>query len=352
MNTFINNEKRIISLINEVIPSGPARLNKSFDAESEILYIDKNLKLLLTMDDFSVEDQLRENDPYLLGWNIAVGGISDILAVGGFPVFYAHAMVIDRKWDDEFIKKFCKGIADVLRLTSTTFAGGDLGKDEVWRYTSTVIGKLHGEPVLRSGAVPGNSIYITGKIGTGNLEAFLRMLASEFSNPVFKNISDRFPIQFNIPFHESELVSKYATTCIDTSDGMFNSLNAVAEVNGTGYEIDSIPYLDEGLEVIEMLKKVSLPLNRILLFLAECGEFELLFTVDKFNEEKMLEEAEKKHYRLYRVGTVTEKKEGSFMIIHDNGKRINLSDMNIRGRDYANPQAYLAALLKWVNENI
>ena len=164
----MDEEKRIIRLIDEIIP----RAGRSFESDSEIFTLG-NMTMLFSIDEFSKEDNLRESDPMVLGANLATGSISDILASGGVPLYYAHAMVIGRNWDDEFIKKFSKGIADVLSRAKMTFLGGDMGKSETWHYTAAVIGRAAKKPVLRTGAQAGDSIYITGEIGAGNLEAAL-----------------------------------------------------------------------------------------------------------------------------------------------------------------------------------
>jgi thiamine-monophosphate kinase len=90
-------ETALIKLIDSLLPVGKDRLNRCFECDSEIIDWGGK-KLLFTMDEFSAEDRLREHDPYSLGWNVAVGSVSDILATGGTPTLFAHGLTVGRAW--------------------------------------------------------------------------------------------------------------------------------------------------------------------------------------------------------------------------------------------------------------
>ena len=78
----------------------------------------------------------------------------------------------------------------------------------------------------------------------------------------------------------------FASCCIDTSDGVCAALNALADLNACGYAVANLPYLAAGLG---FCRRASLP--GTLLFLGECGEYELLFTVRPERDEAFLIEA-------------------------------------------------------------
>ena len=146
-------EKAICELFSSMLPSG--RANDCFESDAEIISLNGAPNGLFTTDEFSAEDLFRENDPYLLGWNIAAGAISDILACGGVPLYYAHALTVDPRWDADYLRGLGTGVRDVLQATGARFIGGDCGRFEVWRCTVSVIGWCEGAPVRRRGARPG-----------------------------------------------------------------------------------------------------------------------------------------------------------------------------------------------------
>lgn len=147
--------------------------NQFFESDSEVFDYKEN-KLLFTTDTFSNEDLFRDNNPYQLGRNLAVATLSDILASGGAPLFYGHSMVVSKQWQRPFIIEFSRGIADVIKLVDATFLGGDFGQSEKWQYTGIAIGEVV-KPLSRIGAKNGDSVYLTGKAGAGNLEAALTL---------------------------------------------------------------------------------------------------------------------------------------------------------------------------------
>jgi thiamine-monophosphate kinase len=334
----MSTERKLIELIDGILPRDQASPARCFEADSQIITLD-NRAFLFTTDGFSREDMLLESDPYCLGWNVAVGAMSDILACGGIPLFYAHVMSIEPRWNGKFIEKFSKGIAKALGLSGCSFIGGDLGRSKEWKYTASVIGRLEGPPVLRKGTTAGEIIYLSGKVGAGNLQAAVSLYSR---NKALSAVAGGMANNFCLRISEARLMGKYATSAIDTSDGVFDALNTVSEINGTGYIIEDPPYLGRGAWLAKVL---SLP--KSLLFFGGCGEYELLFTIKKEMEAEFLREAREKVLQFYRLGRVTGG-EHPRKILKDNGKTFDITEMNITARDFGTAEEYLEKLINLV----
>lgn len=328
----MSKEKEMISLINELMPKSTNQLNKLFESDSEIVQF-QGKRLLYTMDEFSEEDLLRDKDPYVLGWNMAVGSISDILASGGTPKYYAHSLVIRKSWSQDYVSKLSQGIAQVLKEVGAAFIGGDFGTSKTWRYTGSVIGELEGEPLLRSGAKVGDGIYVTGPIGGGNIEAALVLYAK---NPYIKHLTGYWEKPFQLRFKEAELIKRHSCCCIDTSDGIFNALNSISEMSETGFVVSDLPYIESG---VFLAKGLNLPEE--VLFLGECGEYELLFTVSKEGEEEFLIEAQQKKLKFYKLGEIRDQGSKS---LWKKDQEIDLATYDLSARDYPDPKDYLRAV--------
>jgi thiamine-monophosphate kinase len=326
-------------MINGVMPKTDLQLNSLNESDSEIVEFGGK-KMLANIDEFSSEDMIREHDPFTLGWNVAAGAISDIYASGGRPLFYAHAMTVSDSWNDGFILKFSEGISAVLKETGTGFIGGDFGRSDTWRYTATVIGNLEGNPLLRSGASPGDAIFITGLVGAGNVEAFLKMYSQ---SKLAARITGVYRNRFYLRQNEALLIKKYATACIDTSDGVFNSLNIISRMSNTGYEVGNLPYVKIG---VLAAKAFSIP--KALLFLGECGEYELLFTVKAGDEDNMLKDAAGMGLKLYKIGKVTE---SGKRILYEDNIETDMGSLDVRARDFANVKEYLKTLEEFLKGN-
>lgn len=298
-------ERELIEKLAKIMPGTGLRQNRIFESDSEVLnFAGKNM--LFTTDEFSGEDMFSEKDPYVLGHNIAVGAISDIYASGGTPLFYAHSLTVNELFNEKFLEKFYRGIAGVLTEAGAAFIGGDFGRAGEWRCCASVIG-VSERPVFRSGAKAGDNIYITGKVGGGNLQAAAMIYNINAAG-----------IKFKLRKAESELIRQYATSCMDTSDGAFNAVNTISRMSGTGFDLFNIPYIKAGRIAAKLL---GLPEE--MLFFCECGEYELLFTAPR-------------ELPFYKIGRVTE----SGKLLHNK----DISKINISAREFENMADYLKAV--------
>lgn len=326
-------ENKIIEIINGTIAEKCQNLDKNKMQDAVCFQVD-NPRLLFTIDDFSAEDQFRNNNAYSLGWNMVIGGVSDILASGGVPKFYGHSLMVDRKWSEGFIRKLSEGIADAINITKMTFIGGDLGVSEDWKYTASVIGEAPEQPVNRIGAKPGDVVYLSGKVGAGNFEAALNIYQEKLK---VSRLLNAIKTKFVHRFEHSQLMKIYASCAIDTSDGVFNALNTISELNTVGYYIENLVYISKASVLAKVL---SLP--KELLFLGECGEYELLFCVNSSRVEKFEREARLRNLEFFTIGKITEKGR----ILDSDKKQIDLSSITHHARDFKNIRQYLANLIQ------
>jgi len=322
-----------------MLPRSNDQLNELFESDSEILsYHGRNL--LFTVDDYSREDRFREHDPYTLGWNLTVATISDILASGGVPRYYAHSVIFnDNTWDQKYLSDFSRGIADVLKSSGTFFIGGDTGTADNWHYTGIAIGESE-SPITRKGAKAGDIILMTGVVGAGNLEAAIGIYSE---NPLINNVLRHYKTKLPLRNTESSLIREFATSCIDSSDGVLNALITLSDINSCGFELTHVPYLFKGLAACKILSKPA-----ELLLLGECGEYELVFTIPEKDLAVFLQKAEDQRLSFTPVGRMIGQPERS-LITRD--KRINFSDFDIRGRDYSNISLYLEELTHYLTSH-
>lgn len=333
----MNYEGKIIDLINSEMPKSPLRKSVSGEVDSEVILLGDK-EYLFTTDDFSQEDLLQENDPFVLGWNVACGAISDIIAAGGKPLIYSHSMVIPDYWDEQYIKRFSSGISKVLQKYSSSFIGGDLGLGDNWRYTTSVIGVHVGRPLNRRGCQTGDSIFITGKIGAGNLIAALNLHSS---NKSVEKLLNGTQCRFNTHEKLPGIISEFASSAIDTSDGVFAALQSIANLNGTGFNINDLPFVAKGVLASETL---HLPI--LLLFFGECGEYEILFTVNKQNKGSLKAALTKNKIEAYELGEITGDAKQKTLGYHNSC--YNLDEYKLRARDFKRLEDYLREMTEWI----
>ena len=335
----MNTEEQIIKTILQNFKKSDLHINQFFHSDSEIIRIGTN-DYLFTMDSYSDEDHFRTDNPYILGRNLAVCTLSDIFACGGKALFFGNSLTKSESWSLEYIDLLSKGISDVLSECNVHFIGGDIGSAENWNFTGTAIG-FSDKIITRKGAYTGDKIYLTGEIGNGNFEA--ASLLNKI-NSGMDQLFAKFPVQFPIRITESELISEFATSCIDTSDGLLKSLRIISEINSIGFIIQNIPYSEAGLILTSGL---NLPPE--ILLLGECGEYELLFTISPENESDLLSKAQQKEVNLIKIGTITDSLEHKLI---KNGKEYLLNDFDISARDFSDHLEYIKGLTHYLKKLI
>jgi thiamine-monophosphate kinase len=335
----MNHEDKLIAMINGMMPKSPLRKSKSGEVDAEVVLLDGK-EYLFSTDDFSAEDLFIESDPFGLGWNIACGALSDIVAAGGKPLVYAHSMVVPKAWNEEYVRQFSLGVSAVLKTYSVSFIGGDLGISDSWRYTASVIGVPFGRIVNRKGCEAGDAILLTGKVGAGNLAAISRLFAD---NESICGLLEGQAVKF--PTHEklSPIIAKYASSAIDTSDGVFAALHTLAKLNKAGFHLCEPNYDLKALQAVRLLQ-----LPKLLLLLGECGEYEILFTVSQKHREALQAELKQLDIEAHELGEITSKPDQQS--VASENITYNLADYTIRARDYDNSRDYLQAMITWVKK--
>ena len=121
-------------------------------------------------------DMLVEDIDFRLTWTTAelIGGkalavsLSDIAAMGATPKWAMLSIAIPKRiWNSSFVDKFYEGWTALAKHHDVELIGGDVSRapDKIV-IDSIVAGEVPiGKAVMRSGASPGDSIFVTGALG-------------------------------------------------------------------------------------------------------------------------------------------------------------------------------------------
>jgi thiamine-monophosphate kinase len=129
-----------------------------------------NRDLLITSD-LLIEgvDFYRDAAPAaMLGHKALAVSLSDIAAMGGRPFWSLLSIGIPAEiWQDNFKDEFFAGYFELADQFGVTLAGGDVSRtNEGIVIDSIVLGEVtSGAAILRSGARPGDQVYVTGTLG-------------------------------------------------------------------------------------------------------------------------------------------------------------------------------------------
>jgi len=175
-------------------------LFKGIGDDCAVLPYRKNKYLLVTTDMIIEGVHFAKSDlPYRIGWKAVAVNISDIAAMGGVPKYALISAGIPRNKGLRYLKKITEGIEAAARKFSVKIIGGDTNLSAKTVVNAALIGEVEKQNLLRrSGAKPGDLIFVTGALGEGKkkhlsfipraLEA--RRLAANFKINAMIDLSD------------------------------------------------------------------------------------------------------------------------------------------------------------------
>ncbi|MGO1628460.1 MAG: thiamine-phosphate kinase [Microbacterium sp.] len=109
---------------------------------------------------------------YDLGWKAAAVNLADVAAMGAQPTALLVALAMPNDTAIELVEQLADGLRDACDALAPGCAvvGGDLTVSNTLTIAVTAIGDLEGrEPVLRSGAAPGDVVAVAGELGRSGL---------------------------------------------------------------------------------------------------------------------------------------------------------------------------------------
>jgi thiamine-monophosphate kinase len=275
-------ERRVITEIRRRLGGrGAKNVRLGIGDDAAIVRAPKNLLITkdLLVEDYDFRRCL--HPPRLLGRKALNVNLSDIAAMGGRPLHAVLGLALPGGTDWKWLAEFLKGFREASREAGVVLVGGDISGAGKIMISVTVTG-LAGPFVPRSGARPGDLVYVSGTLG--DAAAGLRLL-ERGGRPGKARAVDPLLRAFLDPAPRLELGSvlarrKLASAMIDVSDGLSVDLAHICEESGVGAEVElgRIPLSG----ALRRFRKNPLPLA------INGGEdFELLFTVRPRNVPRL-----------------------------------------------------------------
>ena len=114
--------------------------------------------------------------PYWIGWKALNRPLSDVAAMGGVPRYAVAAACVPRGFGLARMKQVMAGLEAAARRSGVALVGGDTASTSgPFSVAVAVWGEAGpGGPVLRSGARPGDWVWVTGTLGGSILGRHLK----------------------------------------------------------------------------------------------------------------------------------------------------------------------------------
>jgi len=174
-----------------------------------------------------------------LGWKAMVANLSDMAAVGGRPT---HALVtVAGPLADLDLDLLYDGILAASELWSCPVVGGDLTSSPTLVVSVAMAGDAGSTsppPVLRSGAAPGDVLFVTGPLGSSAAGLALLRAGRAAESPDL-TLAHRRPRARLAEGAAARAAG--ATAMIDVSDGMAAEVHHLADASGVGVVVEKVP---------------------------------------------------------------------------------------------------------------
>jgi thiamin-phosphate kinase len=180
----------------------------------------------------------QRDPPEDVAWKLVAVNLSDLAAKGAVPVglLAGYTLSPDAEWNAAFVR----GLGEAIAAFDAPLLGGDTVSvlpGTPRSFGLTAIGRADGPVPSRSGARPGDTLYVTGTIGDGG--AGLRAALGQLDSPAllarYRRPQPRLAA--------GQTLAPHVSAMMDVSDGLLIDAARMAEASGLGLEIhlDRVP---------------------------------------------------------------------------------------------------------------
>lgn len=318
-------ETRVLARIealaaNTRTPSSGLRLGIGDDAA--LFKVKSGFDQILTCDWFLEGSHfLRDkHPPDAVGWKCLARAVGDVAAMGGIPRCFLLSLALPASHTGRWLDLFLGGLRRAAKRFECMLAGGDTTRRQDILINVTVVGEVRiGRAVLRSGARPGDVLFVSGRLGEADLGLRKIRKSKRLAN-------SRDPVLRKHLYPEPRLAlgrwlaeGRLASAMMDLSDGLSTDLPRLCAASRVGarIEITKIP----SVRIPKYGRSgISYPLE---LALHGGDDYELLFTVPR----RKVKQIPHSHNgtRLTPIGEIT--KEKTLLVVDAAGREAPLPNL-------------------------
>ncbi len=300
-------ELQIIKFIRQKFPKRRKEILKGIGDDAMVL---RN-GFVVTTDSFfeNIHFDVRYFSMSALGHHCMAASLSDLAAMGASPICALVSLHLTKNLTINDIEELHTGFDKIIKKYGMDIAGGDVVTSPAFGVTITVIGYTK-NPLMRSGAKPGQALFVTNFLGlaeVGRTALKMNLPKREYPDAIKKHL---FPTP---RIFEAQSIKKFATSCIDTSDGLSTDAYHLAEESRVKIIIDA-EHIPIHPEVGRFCSTNNIESLQCILSSGE--DFELLFTAYKLPRMKGT--------KVFRIGRVM-KGQGVYLSSRGKTKRIEPS---------------------------
>lgn len=297
----------LIDILTRDMIHEPDGVIKGVGDDTAVLKVGGGAWLLFTTDMIveGVHFSLDYSTFYHVGWKALAVNLSDIAAMGGRPTHALVSLAVPPRVEPAELVELYQGLREAARVHGVNIVGGDtVSNPERLVLNVTLLGEVGaGEAVYRSGARPGDKVYVTGALGAPAAGLYL------FQNPALPCSPEAG--EYCRRAHTAPLprvaagrfLARFGASAMDDiSDGLASEMHEICGASGVGCLIrrEEVP-IDPRVRAVA--ERAGVDPVEWALFGGE--DLELVFTAGLQVEERLKREAGGEGIEIYPVGVIT-----------------------------------------------
>lgn len=256
--------------------------------------------------------------PESVGYKALARATSDLAAMGATPRYFLLSLALPAERAGAWLDRLLVGMKLASRHLGLRLAGGDTSRYPLVVLNITVLGEIErrGRALLRSGARPGDLIYVSGRLGRAQLglEILRRGLARKPG--VRRAMQEHLYPRIRITLGRWLATNGVGSAMMDISDGLSTDLARLCKASEAGARVFAeripqaiLPRLPGGLSELPVFDPLQMALHG-------GDDYELLFTVPQRHIERL--RAAPGAGELHCIGEMTRKKQ--IVLVEANGR--------------------------------
>ena len=220
---------------------------------------------------------LREkHPPDSVGWKCLARAASDIAAMGGVPRCFLLSLALPVSHTGRWLDEFLGGLRRASRKFQCVLAGGDTTRRSQILINVTVVGEVQsGRALLRSGARPGDLVFVSGRLGEAELGLQLLKRGRQWASSKDPRLKKHLYPEPRLALGKWLAKKRLPRAMMDLSDGLSSDLPRLCAASSVGARLETakIPVARASNRDLEDRAAV------LQLALHGGDDYELLFTV-------------------------------------------------------------------------
>lgn len=317
-------EFELITRYFDRVTSSRRDVEKGIGDDCALLNLPENQTLAISTDTLVAGIHfLRDIHPADLGYKALAVNLSDLAAMGADPAWLTLALTLPEV-NEAWLKEFSDSLFELLDYYNMQLIGGDTTRGPL----SLTLG-IHGlvpagRALRRSGARPGDWIYVTGTLGDSAAGLALLQHRIKIDDPAAHEALIKRHLRPMPRILQGQALRDLASAAIDISDGLISDLGHILKASGCGarLNLDALP--------LSGVMKSHFDAEQALSWALSGGEdYELCFTVPEINRGAL--DVALGHYGVpfTCVGQLAPQSEG--LVLLENNKPVK---RNLKGFDH------------------